>query len=79
MLDNKGYRHALKIGNTYSFPGQKYLRERASLLRYTDVACLVWSEFEIMNKLWTYNNYESWIRVLSRETVKMLNFISLVN
>jgi hypothetical protein len=33
MLDNYGYRHRLRIWNTYCFPRQKWLRERASMLR----------------------------------------------
>jgi hypothetical protein len=33
MLDIKGYRHTLLILNTYSFPQQQQLRERASMLR----------------------------------------------
>jgi hypothetical protein len=42
ILDNYGYRHTLRICKTYfSFPWQKWLRERASVLRYTYTACLV--------------------------------------
>jgi len=33
MPDKKDYRHTLRICNTYSFPQQKWLRERASILR----------------------------------------------
>jgi hypothetical protein len=40
MLDNYGYRHTLRICNT-ALTRQQWLRERASLLRYTYVACLV--------------------------------------
>ena len=38
MLDIKGYRHTLTICNTYCFPLQQWLYERASMLRYTYVA-----------------------------------------
>jgi hypothetical protein len=43
MLDNYGYRHTLRIRNTFfsAFPRQQWLRERASVLRYTHVASLV--------------------------------------
>jgi len=35
MLDNYGYKHTLRIYNTYCFPLQQLLHERASMLRYT--------------------------------------------
>jgi hypothetical protein len=37
----KAYKHTLRICNTYYFPLQQLLRESASLLRYTYIACLV--------------------------------------
>jgi len=36
-----GYRHTPRIRNTYCFPQQQWLRERAPVLRYTYIACLV--------------------------------------
>jgi hypothetical protein len=40
MLDNtQEYRHTLRICNT-AFSGQQWLRERASMLRYTDIVLL---------------------------------------
>jgi hypothetical protein len=39
MMDNKGYKYTLTISNT--FPQQKWLHDRASLLRYTYTVCLV--------------------------------------
>jgi len=42
MLDNRGYRHTLRICNT-AFPQQQWLRKRTSMLCYTCTACLVCS------------------------------------
>jgi hypothetical protein len=42
MLDNKGYKHALRICNIYCFPLQQCLRERASMLRCMYTACLAY-------------------------------------
>jgi hypothetical protein len=45
MLDNEGYRHALRICNKIltAFPRQQLLRERSPVLNvYTYVACLVY-------------------------------------
>jgi hypothetical protein len=39
MPDNKAYRHKLQI--LIDFPRQQLLRERSSMLRYTNFACLV--------------------------------------
>ena len=44
MLDKQGYMHARthrQICNTYCFSTATITRERASLLRYTYIACLV--------------------------------------
>jgi hypothetical protein len=41
ILDNERYKHTLRICDTYSFPRQKCLHERASMLHYTYIACLV--------------------------------------
>jgi hypothetical protein len=40
MLDNYGYKHTLIKCNT-AFPLQKWLNERACVLGYTHIACLV--------------------------------------
>jgi len=40
MLDTQGYKYIPRICNT-SFPQQQWLHERASLLRYAFIACLV--------------------------------------
>jgi len=40
ILDNYGYRHTLRICNTYYLPRQQWLRERASMLRYTYISCV---------------------------------------
>ena len=37
--------HTLRICNTYCFRRQQWLRERASMLRYTYFACRVSSQF----------------------------------
>jgi hypothetical protein len=42
MLDTKGYKHTLRICNTYCFFSlQQWLHERSSMLHYTYFACLV--------------------------------------
>ena len=41
MLDNYGYRHTLYV-IFIAFPRQQWLRERASVLHNTYIACLVW-------------------------------------
>jgi hypothetical protein len=43
MLVTKGYKHIHRICNTYFFLLQRWLRERASVLRYTYIACLVFN------------------------------------
>jgi hypothetical protein len=40
MLDNYGYRHTLRICNTYCFARQQWSHERASMLRYAYIASL---------------------------------------
>jgi len=35
----------LLISNTYCFPRPQWLRERASVLRYTYIACLIRAKF----------------------------------
>ena len=40
MLDDKGYKHALRIYIT-AFSWQQWLRERAAVLRYAYIACVV--------------------------------------
>jgi len=47
MLDNLGYRHTLKICNTYCFSTAKWLRERALELRYTHIAGIVESDYRL--------------------------------
>ena len=42
VLDKLGYRHILGICNTYCFSKVTILHERASMLRYTYIACLVY-------------------------------------
>ena len=42
ILDNYGYRHTLRICNT-DFSLQQYLQEGPSTLRYTYIACSVFS------------------------------------
>jgi len=44
MLDELGYKHTLQICNTYFFPRQNWLRECASILPYTYIACLIISQ-----------------------------------
>jgi len=41
LLDTYGYKYTLIIFNTYFFPLQQWLNERASMLHYTYIACLV--------------------------------------
>jgi len=41
MLDIQGYKHPLRVCNTYCFPLQEWLKELAPLLRYTYTACLL--------------------------------------
>jgi hypothetical protein len=38
--DDKGYKHTLRMCNTYSFLWQQWLRERTSMLRYTKLPVL---------------------------------------
>jgi len=56
MLDKYGYKHTLRICNT-SFPWKQWLRERASVLCYTCIACLVLNSGDRT----TYLNTEQWI------------------
>jgi hypothetical protein len=37
MLDTKGYKHTLKYVIFIAFPRQQWLRERASVLRYSSM------------------------------------------
>ena len=41
MLDTKGYKHTLKICNTYCFSTGQWLQKHATVLHYTYIACLV--------------------------------------
>jgi hypothetical protein len=41
MLDTQGYKHTLRICNIYCFSKAIMLNERASLLHYTCIACIV--------------------------------------
>jgi len=41
MQNTKGYRHTLRMFNTYFFRMKKWLHERVASLRHTYVACLV--------------------------------------
>ena len=50
MLNNKGYRHTHGICNT-AFRWQNWLDERASILSYTHMACLVNSVFRCFRKI----------------------------
>ena len=42
----------LITSNTYCFPRPKWLRERASMLRYTYIACLVRTKFHSLALLY---------------------------
>jgi hypothetical protein len=46
ILDTKGYKHMLRICNIV-FPLQAWSHERASVLRYTSIACLVYLPFTL--------------------------------
>jgi hypothetical protein len=41
MLVTEGYKHILRICNTYCFPRQHWLYERPSVVSYMYFACLV--------------------------------------
>jgi len=41
MLDNEGYKTHSEYAIIFVFPLQQWLQERASLLRYTHIACLL--------------------------------------
>jgi len=45
MSSNKGYSHMLFMSNIYCFPRPQGLHERASVLPYTCIACLVRAKF----------------------------------
>jgi hypothetical protein len=47
MLNTQVYKRMLRICNTYAFPQQQWLHDRASMLRYTYIACLVVSDLGI--------------------------------
>jgi predicted DNA-binding protein YlxM (UPF0122 family) len=40
MLDTSNYKHAIKIFNDYCFCSVTTVDERASMFRYTSIACL---------------------------------------
>ena len=41
MMGTSGYKHTLRICNTFAFPQQQCLHEHTSLLLYTYIVCLV--------------------------------------
>jgi hypothetical protein len=51
MLDNKGYKHTLRIRNrpTYCSATTTVLHERTSMLRYTQVSCFVSASITLRN------------------------------
>ena len=49
ILDTKDYKHTLRICNTYCFPSQQWLQERASVLRYNTLPNLF--PFRLQNVL----------------------------
>ena len=56
VLDNQGYRHTLRIYNS-GFPRQKLSRESALVLRYTYIACPVWSSVVQSWEFWHTNGW----------------------
>jgi hypothetical protein len=46
MLYTYGYKHALRICNIFAFPLQQKLHERALMLLYKYVTCLIVTETE---------------------------------
>jgi len=41
ILDNKDYKHTFRVCNTYCFPLQQWLQERASMLRLRTLSVLL--------------------------------------
>jgi len=54
VLGTKGYRQKLRIYNTYCFPLQQWLREHASILRHTHIACPVLNCNSASDNLFAY-------------------------
>jgi hypothetical protein len=67
MLSNQGYKHTLRICNTYCFPLQQWLTECASVLSYIYIASLV--TFCVFSHLRKEAALNCWI-VISKDSME---------
>jgi hypothetical protein len=59
MPDKEGYRHALRICNNYCFSMATAARERASILRYTYIVCLIYLPVRVL-ETWESIGLKMW-------------------